>query len=106
MGLISFSEKQRIPTYNDPSQHQGGAVIIDYEKCSGCLLCVKLCPADALAAENKKPVMVPPEKNECMACGDCAAFCEEQAIRIARTLKSSGRYKTIDHGVLRLPTLA
>jgi ferredoxin len=56
-------------------------------------------------AENKSPVIRPAGQNECMACGDCMAFCTEKAIVVSRSLKVTGRYKTIDHGELRLPQL-
>jgi ferredoxin len=105
MKLIRFSEKHTIPTYDDPAQIQPGDVLVDPEKCTGCLLCVKLCPANALVAENKSPVIRPAGQNECMACGDCMAFCTEKAIVVSRSLKVTGRYKTIDHGELRLPQL-
>jgi ferredoxin len=106
MALISKSEKRKIPTYDNPNEVLAGKIEIDYEKCSGCLLCIKICPADALVMNNKKPVMVSlPKLNECMACGDCTAICPEQAISLKKSFSLTGFYKTIEHGDLLPPRL-
>lgn len=106
MTYLTFFEKVSIPTYDDPEQLRFGEVSIDYEKCSGCLLCVKLCPADALESKDKKPVLKKPGRNECMACGDCAAFCSEDAIVSTKSLHcNSGKYKTLEQGELSHPRI-
>ena len=105
MAYFSFSEKRKVPVYDDPGQVRPGEVTIDSDRCKGCLLCIRLCPADALASNGKKPVFKPPGLNECMACGDCAAFCPEAAIRLTRGHRCSGMYKTLGRGRLSLPRL-
>jgi ferredoxin len=106
MTSISRSEKRKIPTYDNPDEIQVGEVEINYEKCSCCMICIKICPADALVMNNKKPVMVSSGAHECMACGDCAAICTEQAITVKKPFCCiTGFYKTIEHGDLLPPRL-
>jgi NAD-dependent dihydropyrimidine dehydrogenase PreA subunit len=106
MAYISFFEKIRIPTYDDPEQVQYGQVTIDNDKCTGCLLCIKLCPADVLVKEDGTPVMKKQGDHECMACADCAAACPENAIYLTQGLQCiQGRYKTLGQGPLAPPRL-
>ena len=106
MTSISRSEKRKVPTYDNPDEIKTGEVEIDYKKCSGCMLCIKICPADALVMNNKKPVMVSSRVHECMACGDCSAICTEQAIAVKKPFRCTiGFYKTIEHGDLLPPRL-
>ena len=106
MTYFKLFEKTRIPTYDDPNQVQFGEVAFDNEKCSGCLLCINLCPANALEKEGNKPVLKKPGENECMGCGDCVAFCHEDAIASTKSLQcKSSKYKTLEHGELAAPRL-
>jgi 2-oxoglutarate ferredoxin oxidoreductase subunit delta len=105
MAYFSFYEKRKVPTYDDSSQVQPGEVTIDSDRCKGCLLCIRLCPAKAIERNGKTAVLKPLGLNECMACGDCAAFCPEDAIRLTREHRCTGMYKTIDQGRLSLPRL-
>lgn len=53
-------------------------ITIDREKCIGCGLCVKDCPAGKLRLEDKKAVYTP----ECIECGHCVAVCPRAAVAI------------------------
>ncbi len=50
------------------------------EKCVGCLLCKRKCPAAAITGEAKKVHVIDPEK--CIKCGVCRDVCRYDAIRV------------------------
>ncbi len=105
MAEFSLLEKILIPTYNDPAQIAAGEVEFDYEKCSGCSMCVEVCPADSILFENKKPSLKPSGQNECIACGDCVALCPEGAIRVTKGYRYTKYFRTIDQGAPKPPSL-
>ena len=105
MGRFSFLEKILIPTYDDTNQIRPGDVEFDYEKCSGCSICVEACPADSLLFKDKKPTLKPPDENECIACGDCVAICPEGAIRVTSGYRYTKYFRTIDQGDPKAPRL-
>lgn len=105
MKYLTFSEKRRIPIYDDPNQIINGRVEIDVEKCNGCGWCMRACPADALVLINKKSEMRTDQFNECMGCGDCSAICPEEAIKPVKGVQYTGYYKTVGHGDLVPPRL-
>ncbi len=54
---------------------------IDGDACTGCRLCARKCPQEAITGEKKKPHELDPEK--CIKCGICYDVCKFDAIVIA-----------------------
>ena len=52
------------------------------EKCTGCTLCVKVCPFDAIRIMDKKAVI---DLNKCTLCGACVPACKFKAILLEKT---------------------
>ncbi len=48
------------------------------EKCKGCSACSRVCPADAISGEIKKPFVI--DKDKCLKCGACIEKCKFGAI--------------------------
>ena len=80
-----------------------GRVEIDTLLCTGCKMCVKACPANALVMTGKKSVAMTGEDAGCIACGDCVAICRPAAIVITKPMVYEGLYKHIGRGTLEYP---
>ncbi len=53
---------------------------IDTALCSGCGLCISICPEDVLRKENGVAAMAYPE--DCLACLACEAVCPLNCIEV------------------------
>ena len=51
---------------------------IDPEKCKGCTVCARKCPAQAITGEKKQPHTIDP--NKCIRCDQCLRGCKFDAI--------------------------
>ncbi len=54
---------------------------IDKDKCTGCRLCSKKCPQQAISGEVKHPHMI--DQDKCIKCGVCADVCKFEAVCVA-----------------------
>jgi len=52
------------------------------EKCTGCTLCFKVCPFDAIRMMDKKAII---DLNKCTLCGACKDACKFKAIILEKT---------------------
>ncbi|MBE6600815.1 MAG: 4Fe-4S dicluster domain-containing protein, partial [Ruminococcaceae bacterium] len=52
--------------------------VIDEDKCKGCTLCSRVCPAGAISGAVKTPHVIDPAK--CLKCGACVEKCKFGAI--------------------------
>ncbi len=105
MEEFSLKERILIPSYDDPNQISPGEVAFDSEKCTGCSMCMKICPADSIEMEDKKSRLKPPGKNECMFCGACMAVCPEGVITLTKPYRYTLFFKTIGQGETEPPRL-
>jgi len=54
---------------------------IDVEKCTGCTICSKKCPTNAIIGARKQPHFIVPEK--CISCGSCFEACNFEAVKVS-----------------------
>ena len=57
-------------------------ISIIIEKCTGCTLCVKVCPFDAIRMMDKKAQI---DLNKCTLCGACRDACKFKAVLLEKT---------------------
>lgn len=55
---------------------------VDREKCTGCRVCMDVCPHAVFELQAKKPEVA--DLDACMECGACIMNCEAQAIIVER----------------------
>lgn len=53
---------------------------VDPERCTGCGLCIKVCPTQATSGEKKKAHTI--DNNKCTRCGACIESCKFEAINV------------------------
>lgn len=53
---------------------------IHVDKCTGCMVCAKKCPTNAIIGTKKSPHFIVQEK--CISCGNCLASCKFDAIEV------------------------
>ena len=53
---------------------------LDLEKCTGCGMCVEVCPHEVFVVDRRKAFLS--DQDACMECGACAANCPAAAISV------------------------
>ncbi len=53
---------------------------IDPDKCTGCTVCAKNCPADAISGNRKEPHII--DQDKCIKCGICYTVCKFDSINV------------------------
>jgi Pyruvate/2-oxoacid:ferredoxin oxidoreductase delta subunit len=54
---------------------------MDLVKCTGCGMCVKRCPVDAIILKNDKAIV---DVDVCFGCGVCSRFCPTESVDMVR----------------------
>lgn len=82
--LKYFRNEYEAHIYEKKCQAKKCQALITYEiisdKCPGCGLCAKYCPADAISGKKKEPYSINTEK--CIRCGLCMSTCRLGAITV------------------------
>jgi len=55
---------------------------IDSEKCTGCGMCIEVCPHSVFLMSEKKAAIC--DRDACMECGACALNCPVRAISVKK----------------------
>ncbi|MBF0469231.1 MAG: nitroreductase family protein [Desulfamplus sp.] len=76
------------------------AVVIDQNRCSGCGLCIKICPSDTISLKNGKAHVT---GESSLSCGHCMAICPESAISINSLDRNAIDFNTFDLNKKWLP---
>lgn len=78
----------------EPPKGYRGRPSVEKEKCVECLLCVRICPAQAIARskETGKPSIW---LVRCIFCGECAEICPTRAIVMTQEFELATFDKTL-----------
>lgn len=67
-----------------------GRIVVDSERCKGCLLCTIVCPQDLIHqaetfnARGYRPAQLVDLDGACTGCAVCALICPDAAITVYR----------------------
>jgi nitroreductase/Pyruvate/2-oxoacid:ferredoxin oxidoreductase delta subunit len=67
--------------------------IIDQERCTGCALCVAVCPDQTISLAAERAVAT---GSHCLQCGHCAAICPVAAIEVKAIAPDSLNFQTFE----------
>jgi Pyruvate/2-oxoacid:ferredoxin oxidoreductase delta subunit len=82
-GFLTMLNTYNIPTLIVQSHFEA---VLAADKCSGCGLCEKFCPMNAVTMNDKKAVI---DYARCIGCGVCVLKCKDGAL----TLRARANYK-------------
>lgn len=72
-----------------------GRIIIDFERCKGCELCLLACPphvitlAQQLNSQGYRPAVLLDPDDKCTGCALCAVVCPDACITVFRDIRPS-----------------
>ena len=65
-----------------------GAIVVDTNRCKGCVLCVEACPKNVLALAAKRvnvngyPYVQAVNPDSCIGCASCGIVCPDGCITV------------------------
>ena len=77
---------------------------LNEQKCSGCNMCILVCPHEVFEMKNKKSIIR--HKDACMECGACAKNCPEEAIYVRTGVGCAAGIDNSGAGALPFPGAA
>lgn len=73
------------------AEHFRGALRFEQEKCIGCKICTRVCPASAITIEKlpgeEKKFKAIVEMDKCIFCGQCTDSCPKKALHNTGTFE-------------------
>ncbi len=76
------------------------STVIDANKCTGCGLCIQVCPSGTISLQGDKAVVT---GDLSLSCGHCAAVCPADAITVHAVDPEASRYATFSADPRWLP---
>ena len=65
-----------------------GAIVVDTEKCKGCMVCIPVCPTNTIEiveqVNEKGYKFMQDVHDECIGCTNCATVCPDGVITVYR----------------------
>lgn len=65
-----------------------GAIVVNTDRCKGCVLCVEACPKNVIALAQKKvnvhgyPYVEAVRPDDCIGCASCGIVCPDGCITV------------------------
>ncbi len=109
MSYLTWKQRLRMPTYDNPAHARSGWVAVDHDRCNGCGMCALICPGNSLylagAGKDKKACINEMKEgfSTCFSCNDCAAICERDAITATRGYDFGYHFKQLHKEELAPP---
>jgi 2-oxoglutarate ferredoxin oxidoreductase subunit delta len=75
-----------------------GTIIIDQDRCKGCILCTTACPQEVIVMDNDNlnakgyhPAQLADPDGKCTGCAICAVICPDACISVFREVRAASR---------------